>query len=383
MIDEPNYQAELEKLYPTGWYGGQCGIFAHRLMQFPPIGDSLQEKIDAVTQFGVLDGALPDGPEVGDVIITRENKIYGHVCFVNGKNGNTLTLTESNYHLDLKITHTRKMDAHDPMIVGVFRGPLLFGTRPMPPQHTMKVLVINGTQVPEPALQDQLAAIRTTVEKYSQKSLTIEWDRVVNEAVNVQTGDLSESTAYALADKYGAGFRFIMITYSSPTAAFLTTFSTGDGLTEISTIPNTQPPRSIAFEFSHAITKYYNSARPKNDPQYPYIEDTDSNFPSDEFIVAKFYALMPYLDLVTGSAPQPTAGQDGQNTMGKLVTVDGKRIWNVIGNFRFWVLDPETEQVGLGKAFAGPAETITQDQLNQYQYGGAMFISNTDDPNNA
>ncbi len=128
-----NYQPILQQLYPEGSIQGECGVFCHRLVNFPLVGNTLQSKIAAVHKFGIPATQLLGQFQAGDIIITSESRIYGHVAFVNELvyEANTanllyLQLTESNFNLDKKVHHTRLMPPNSPFIVGVIRGPLLF-----------------------------------------------------------------------------------------------------------------------------------------------------------------------------------------------------------------------------------------------------------------
>lgn len=123
----------FQKLYPEGSYGGQCGVFAHKLIDFPLIGNTLASKIRAVNSFGIPVEKLGDQFQEGDVLITKESRIFGHVAVINLKiyEENTdhliqLKLTESNFHLDLRVHHTRILSADSPVIIGVIRGNFLF-----------------------------------------------------------------------------------------------------------------------------------------------------------------------------------------------------------------------------------------------------------------
>ncbi len=128
-----NYQPLLQQLYPEGSVQGECGVFCHRLVNFPLVGNTLQSKIAAVHRFGIPVAQLQGQFHPGDIIITSESKVYGHVTFVNELvyQENTdnllyLQLTESNFNLDLKVHHTRLLAPNSPFIIGVIRGPLLF-----------------------------------------------------------------------------------------------------------------------------------------------------------------------------------------------------------------------------------------------------------------
>lgn len=62
-----------------------------------------------------------DTIKVGDIILTNEDRFFGHGAFVNAIVGGKLQLTESNYHYDLRIGHTRQIWPNSPSILGVFR----------------------------------------------------------------------------------------------------------------------------------------------------------------------------------------------------------------------------------------------------------------------
>jgi hypothetical protein len=122
----------LEKMFPegsigpgTGAYQGQCFTFLHSLMEFPPVGDSLDDKKIALQRFGIPIFKL-DGFRVGDVVLTNESRVNGHGGMINAIQGDYLRLSESNYHLDKKVHHTRLLSRKSPVILGVFRGKLKF-----------------------------------------------------------------------------------------------------------------------------------------------------------------------------------------------------------------------------------------------------------------
>ncbi len=56
----------------------------------------------------------------------------------------------------------------------------------------------------------------------------------------------------------------------------------------------------------------------------------------------------------------------------------GKQVWAVMGNIRLWILDPETYNRGDKKLW----DIKKRSQINLYEkeYGGAIFLSSTDDP---
>lgn len=117
--------AQTEKKYPEGSKGGQCGIFAHKIVDFPPIGDAKSEKFASVDKFGIPAAKWRQSPQVGDVIITDESKQYGHVAVVNAiLPDGSLRLTESNFRGKESVSHDRTLPINSSKIYGAFRGKL-------------------------------------------------------------------------------------------------------------------------------------------------------------------------------------------------------------------------------------------------------------------
>jgi hypothetical protein len=115
----------FEKLYPEGVTGGQCAKFAHKLIDFPLVGDFLSQKIAAVKKHGILKEKIVEF-KPGDVIVTDESKKYGHVAVINNVWNGYLGLTESNFNLDEKVHHTRRLKTSSPAIIGIIRGSFKF-----------------------------------------------------------------------------------------------------------------------------------------------------------------------------------------------------------------------------------------------------------------
>lgn len=87
----------------------------------------------------------------------------------------------------------------------------------------------------------------------------------------------------------------------------------------------------------------------------------------DYFASGKIFSLWTLVDL--------------PNTMqAKLIHKDlgDKKIWAVIRDKRYWVLDPET--LDRGSVIWGDWSQVKMEDPSKYEYGGAIFISNTDDP---
>ena len=121
-------QPILKKLYPEGSVQGQCGVFAHRVISFVLVGNTLAQKTQAVENYGVRADLLNQAFRLGDVLILDVKTVDGHVAIINTIDfvKGILTLTESNYNLDQKVHHTRQISITDPAIVGIMRGKPLF-----------------------------------------------------------------------------------------------------------------------------------------------------------------------------------------------------------------------------------------------------------------
>lgn len=116
--------AAANQKFPDGTVGGQCGTFAHKLVDFPPVGNYLAQKQAVVNKSGVSAAQWrKEGARVGDVIISNYG-VYGHVEVVVGTKPDGSIITKgSNLGLDEKIS-TRTISPNDSRIYGVLRGKL-------------------------------------------------------------------------------------------------------------------------------------------------------------------------------------------------------------------------------------------------------------------
>jgi hypothetical protein len=114
--------ASIASSIRDGATGGQCGTFAHTLVDFPPVGNMLAEKQAMVNKNGVKAAEWrQQGAQVGDVLIQNYGK-YGHVSVVESVNGDgTITVKESNFANDQKVG-TRTLSMNDKAIYGAIRG---------------------------------------------------------------------------------------------------------------------------------------------------------------------------------------------------------------------------------------------------------------------
>jgi hypothetical protein len=116
--------AIVNQKFPDGTIGGQCGTFAHKIADFPPVGNYLSEKQAVVNNSGLSAAAWrQQGPRPGDVVISNLGE-FGHVEVVLAvKPGGQLVTKASNLHLDEKVA-TRTISINDNKIYGVLRGTL-------------------------------------------------------------------------------------------------------------------------------------------------------------------------------------------------------------------------------------------------------------------
>lgn len=115
---------QIAQKYPEGAKGGQCTTFLHSLVQFPAIGDGKLQKFASVDKFGISADQFRQNPRIGDVIVTGENKTYGHTAMINAILPNGFRVTESNFRGDERVTHDRIIPFNSPQIYGAIRGPL-------------------------------------------------------------------------------------------------------------------------------------------------------------------------------------------------------------------------------------------------------------------
>lgn len=110
----------VQKSFPAGSVGGQCGDFVRRVASkfgatYPSLGDSLKSKIAAVRKYGT---SLANA-KIGSVIVTRENPTYGHVAYIIGRNAKGWIVGESNFKQSKRVSYGRVIPFNSPKLVGV------------------------------------------------------------------------------------------------------------------------------------------------------------------------------------------------------------------------------------------------------------------------
>lgn len=130
----------FEKKFPQGSKGGQCAAFAEKLVKFGPVGDSLASKLAYVKKFGSTN--IWD-IQVGDVVLTNDSKINGHIFVVNCDKVQYWQVTESNFDGKEHVSHTRLISKFSNKILGHIRAPLLVQI-PAPTPMTHKLLILKS-----------------------------------------------------------------------------------------------------------------------------------------------------------------------------------------------------------------------------------------------
>lgn len=111
-------------LLDPGTWGGQCGDYVHKIVDnVPALGNTYEEKM-ARANISTKDW------KVGDVLIQKTRMPYGHVSVVTAVDGDSVTVTESNWNLDEKVG-TRVIKQGDPSITGVYRGGIMKAIQPV------------------------------------------------------------------------------------------------------------------------------------------------------------------------------------------------------------------------------------------------------------
>lgn len=120
--------AAIVPRYPQGTnlgnVNGQCVTFLHKVADFPHIGDGKNEKVASLDRLikqgqGLPAKALPGNAKVGMILVSNDNKTYGHVAMINAisDDGQYARVTESNYKPGT-VTHTRVVALNSPTLYG-------------------------------------------------------------------------------------------------------------------------------------------------------------------------------------------------------------------------------------------------------------------------
>lgn len=170
-------QADYAQTIPEGEQGGQCGTFVRTMtgVADPKTGlfpNDLQGKI-ALTDKSI---GSPDNPvQPGDVFVQAVGGWTGHTGIINsvvpieGTDDAILTITESNWNKDERVSHTRQMKLSDPTLRGF--------TRPDPAKMNPALKI--GTDSPTFAPKTPVDKLQTSVQEVNGRKVLI----------NTQTGE--------------------------------------------------------------------------------------------------------------------------------------------------------------------------------------------------
>lgn len=126
---QTSLKGKVAVAYPSGSYGGQCGDFAHKIVDFPPVGNTFSQKVASVQKNGILKKDWV--PKVGDVVVTDGSDVtasgkpyvYGHMMVVDKINPDgSLSLIESNAKGNERVSIGRTIYPDDPAVYGALRG---------------------------------------------------------------------------------------------------------------------------------------------------------------------------------------------------------------------------------------------------------------------
>jgi len=121
-----NLRDILQKQYPAGSYGGECALWAEKIMSFGPVGNSYSQKKSYVDRNGIIAANIAEvgrGYRVGDVVVTSEGTFMGlgngHVAII--LDPVKMTVVEANFHKDGKVNYGRIVPVNK--IYGIIRAP--------------------------------------------------------------------------------------------------------------------------------------------------------------------------------------------------------------------------------------------------------------------
>lgn len=163
--------SKIGSAFADGAYGGWCGEFIHNVISDYPGGlNTLEQKKNQISpNIGFGDNQTP--PQIGDVVVQNYKAEYvdddgvtqnaGHVAIISAYDAETglLTLTESNFSNDKKVSNSRTINVQDASVEGYFRGnirPEFTGGGSTPPEVDLEP---EGTDTLFTDIDDELSAM--------------------------------------------------------------------------------------------------------------------------------------------------------------------------------------------------------------------------------
>ncbi len=213
----------FEHYFPENFQGGECAAFAEGLIAIGLVGDTNETKLQAVTQRGILVKDLKQFI-VGDCVVLKLGQA-GHVAVVNSIVGDKLTLTESNWHLDKLVHHTRQISITEPDIVGVLRGILKVNV--LNPVKTFKIKLVQNQKWP--SIQQKIDECSQRLRVSSQNRLDFEVS-ISQTIFDVSKIPFIQEINSKIIDPnwykenitpFGKGFDFIYFSFQDPSPFFL------------------------------------------------------------------------------------------------------------------------------------------------------------------
>lgn len=171
-----NLKPTFEYYFPEGSMGGECASFAEKLYAFGPVGNLYSQKYSYFLSHGSTN--LTD-IQVGDILLLNFNP-NGHICIVNQDLGNAWQVTESNFHLDGIVHHTRIIMKGFSGITAHLRAPIK--VKIINPMLTQKILVLYNLINMDPIIAGIQTYMNAVVAR-TNKQFTIEVDFAKTQAI--------------------------------------------------------------------------------------------------------------------------------------------------------------------------------------------------------
>lgn len=164
----------FQNYYPQGSLGpgtgslqGQCVVFCQYFYELPQFGDSLAEKKAVFDKIGIPFSKLGGHFEIGDIVLTTEEKIHGHMYIVGDITAPYLIAAESNYRNPKHVDYTRVVPVST-LIYGVIRGVKFKVPIVNPPvSKTFMKITIVANEIPWSTLSNQLQNLKESFVQYS------------------------------------------------------------------------------------------------------------------------------------------------------------------------------------------------------------------------
>ena len=255
-------------------YGNQCvdlvkAYFKEVLNLNPIQGDAIQYWWKVPQGFTAIKNTPLNYPQQGDLIVWNYPP-NGHIAICQSANLLSLVCFEQNNPIGSPC-HSAKHNYKS--VLGWLRPNPIF------PKVPLQIACI-GSKMPD------IASWQAEVSKYSSGKISF---NVVQYTKDIK-GKIDQANAYNIIDVMNPKEKFVFIFFQGPANSNMYASSYYPSANcYITTCPFAEP-RALAFEFAHQLQKFYDDNR----GSLPFVEITDSNFPSDDFIKAKYDSVSKY-----------------------------------------------------------------------------------------